>query len=105
MVTPVKVQILDKEFLVACPENEKAELLQTAGYLNRKMREIRDSGKVVGMDRIAVMAALNIAHELLRTRGETGDLDGTRRRLEALTARLDAALADAGGEAAAAAKQ
>jgi len=63
---PVKVKILDKEFLVACPEGEREALLRSAQYLNDRMREIRDAGKVVGIDRVAVMAALNISHELLQ---------------------------------------
>jgi cell division protein ZapA len=67
----VSVHILDKEYLVACGEEERQELLASASYLDQKMREIRDSGKVIGADRIAVMAALNIAHELL-TQGDPG---------------------------------
>lgn len=97
MVSPVKVQILDKEFLVACPDEERADLLHSAGYLNRKMREIRDSGKVVGLERIAVMAALNITHELLQSRqaGAAGAYsEDLRHRLETLTRKLDAALAE-----------
>ena len=65
----VSINILGKEYLVACPENERKELQTSADYLDKKMREIRDSGKVVGTDRIAVMAALNIAHELLHENG------------------------------------
>lgn len=66
---PVTVRILEKEYLVACPESEQDSLQETARYLNKKMKEIRDSNKVVGTDRIAVMAALNIAHELLQASG------------------------------------
>ncbi|HQU16846.1 MAG: cell division protein ZapA [Chromatiales bacterium 21-64-14] len=62
----VSVHLLDKEYLVACPEDEQDGLLTSARYLSGRMKEIRDSGKVVGMDRIAVMAALNITHELLQ---------------------------------------
>ncbi len=65
----VSVKILEKEYHVACPPEERPALLDSAEYLNRKMREIRDSGKVIGLDRIAVMAALNIVNELLKTRG------------------------------------
>lgn len=65
----VSINILGKEYLVACPENERKELQTSADYLDKKMREIRDSGKVIGTDRIAVMAALNIAHELLHENG------------------------------------
>lgn len=61
-----KVFILDKEYLIACPPEEQQALLQTAQYLDQQMRAIRNSGKVHGLERIAVMAALNITHELLR---------------------------------------
>jgi cell division protein ZapA len=66
----VSVKILEKEYQVTCPVDERPALLDSAAYLNRKMREIRDSGKVIGLDRIAVMAALNIVNELLTARGQ-----------------------------------
>ena len=62
----VTVRILEKEYHVACPAAEKPSLMASAELLNSKMREIRDSGKVVGLDRVAVMAALNLANELLK---------------------------------------
>ncbi len=62
----VTVRILDKEYQVACPEEQRGELVVSANYLDKQMRAIRDSGKVVGVERIAVMAALNISHELLK---------------------------------------
>jgi len=62
----VSVRILEKEYQVACPANEKADLVAASELLNSKMREIRDSGKVVGLDRVAVMAALNLANDLLK---------------------------------------
>jgi cell division protein ZapA len=65
----VSVRIMEKEYVVACPYEERSALLDAAEYLNGRMREIRDSGKVVGLDRIAVMVALNMANELLRVRG------------------------------------
>jgi cell division protein ZapA len=65
----VSINILGKEYLVACPDEERKQLQSSADYLDSKMREIRDSGKVIGTDRIAVMAALNIAHELLHENG------------------------------------
>jgi cell division protein ZapA len=61
----VEVRILDKEYLVTCPDEEQEALLRSARHLDRKMREIRNSGKVFGTERIAVMAALNIANEML----------------------------------------
>ena len=66
--TRVNVRILDKDYFVACPNDERSDLLDSAAFLNTRMKEIRDTGKVVGADRIAVMAALNIANELLRLR-------------------------------------
>lgn len=62
----VSVNILDKEYQVACPPDQEAELIVSASYLDKQMRSIRESGKVIGLERIAVMAALNISHELLR---------------------------------------
>ncbi|MEM8561090.1 MAG: cell division protein ZapA [Pseudomonadota bacterium] len=66
----VTVNILDKDYQVALPEDQEAELLVSAKYLDKQMRSIRDSGKVIGLERIAVMAALNISHELLRASEE-----------------------------------
>jgi len=89
----VSVRILEKEYFVACPHEERADLLDSAEFLNSKMREIRDSGKVVGLDRIAVMAALNLANELLKVRGRDATIEsdvGTR--LKSLRERVEAAL-------------
>ena len=61
-VSRVSVRLLDREYQVACPAEERSDLLDSAEYLDGKMREIRDSGKVVGLDRIAVIAALNLAN-------------------------------------------
>jgi len=68
--TTVSVRILEKEYQVNCPEDEIDELTASARYLDAQMRGIRDSGKVLGLDRMAVMAALNIANDLLRIRNE-----------------------------------
>lgn len=62
----ITVQILDKDYQVACPEEQQAELVVSAKYLDKQMRSIRDTGKVIGLERIAVMAALNISYELLQ---------------------------------------
>ncbi|MCL4105969.1 UNVERIFIED_CONTAM: hypothetical protein GTU68_058275 [Idotea baltica] len=72
----VTVKILDKEYQVACPEEQQTELIVSARYLDKQMRAIRDSGKVIGLERIAVMAALNISHELLQA-SEHGGLPST----------------------------
>lgn len=76
MYAHVTVRILEKEYQVSCPAHERAALLDSAELLNARMREIRDSGKVVGLDRIAVMAALNMANELLNARARDRDLEG-----------------------------
>jgi cell division protein ZapA len=71
----VSVRILEKEFFVACPYEERSALLDSAEYLNARMREVRDSGKVVGIDRIAVMVALNLANELLKLKEREARLE------------------------------
>lgn len=68
----VTVKILDKEYQVACPEEQQSELVVSAKYLDKQMRTIRESGKVIGLERIAVMAALNISHELLQASEQGG---------------------------------
>lgn len=88
-IEPVRVTILDKEYVVACPPEEKEGLLSSAHTLDRRMREIRDGGKVVGADRIAVMAALNLTHELLQTRSEQADTARTvQDRIRSMEARI-----------------
>jgi cell division protein ZapA len=71
----VSVRIMEKEFMVACPHEERSALLDSAEFLNARMREIRDSGKVVGIDRIAIMAALNLVNELLQARQREAELE------------------------------
>lgn len=89
----VNIRILEKEYQVACPPDERAALLDSAELLNSKMREIRDSGRVVGLERIAVMAALNIANELIRAR-DRGDVLETKAkaRVRAMRERVESAL-------------
>lgn len=67
-VIPVTIRILDKEYQIACEDHERAALLDSARYLDQKMKEIRNTGKVIGSDRVAVMAALNITHDYLQFR-------------------------------------
>jgi cell division protein ZapA len=93
------VTLLGREYRVACKEGEREELLQAVQYLDRRMREIRDTGKIAGAERIAVMAALNIAHELLRARSgvpATGGFDSTalQRRISAMQTAIDRAMAE-----------
>jgi cell division protein ZapA len=91
------VNLLGREFRVACPEGEEKQLLASADYLNRKLKEIRDLGKIAGNERIAIMAALNIAHEMITNRqpGPASSIDGDaiRRRIVSMQETLDSALA------------
>ena len=92
--TPVAVTILDREFLIGCTAEERAGLIAAAGYLDGKMREVRGSSRTQGLDRIAVMAALNIAHELLQARQNSNSESGAlAQHLQAMRTKLDAALA------------
>ncbi|MCK8516585.1 cell division protein ZapA [Methylonatrum kenyense] len=92
-VEPVKVHILDKEFLIACPEDEKNDLMKSAAYLDRRMREVRKSGKVVGADRIAVMVALNITHEMLQTTEDGADISQlVQDRIQTMSQRIASVL-------------
>jgi len=86
------VAIMGREFRVACPEEERESLLQSVTYLDRKMREIRDQGKVIGLERIAIMAALNITHDYLTARPVTLDDRPSREQIARLTDLLDKAL-------------
>ena len=93
MFAHVNVKILEKEYEVACPASERADLLDSAEMLNGKMREIRDSGKVAGLDRIAVMAALNLANDLLKARDQGEVLESAaKERLQAMRERVETAL-------------
>jgi len=89
----VSVRIMEKEYMVSCPYEERSALLDSAEFLNSRMREIRDSGKVVGHDRIAVMVALNLANELMRIRGLDAKLENeVTGRVRALRERVEGAL-------------
>ncbi|UQY32555.1 cell division protein ZapA [Pseudomonas fulva] len=94
----VTVQILDKEYCIACPADERSNLQNAARYLDGKMREIRSGGKVIGADRVAVMAALNITHDLLH---KQQNLDKqatvTRDHVRDLLGRVDNALDETDG--------
>jgi cell division protein ZapA len=90
----IEVTLLGRAYRVACEDDEREALMQAVAYLDGKLNEIRQSGKVTGSERIAVMAALNIAHELLSTKlGNGFDIGQAKRRIAAIEARLDAALA------------
>jgi len=88
------VKILDKEYQVACPEEQEAELIASAKYLDKQMRKIRDSGKVIGLERIAVMAALNISFELLQASRQSDAEEAPEGSVRGLNRKLDDALYD-----------
>jgi cell division protein ZapA len=89
------ISLMGREFRVGCPEGEEKQLLASVDYLNRKLREVRDTGKVVGNERIAIMAALNIAHELLSNYPNAPGFDAAafRGRIEAMQETVESALA------------
>jgi len=89
----VTISILGKELMVACPDDERESLTAAARYLDQRMREIQDSGKVIGAERCAVMAALNLTNELLQLRQQfNGVPAGIDERLQALHGRIEAVL-------------
>ena len=89
----ITIHILDKEYMIACTEEERHDLQRSADYLDTKMREIRDSGKIIGSDRIAVMAALNISHELLNQEGgSTSSTGSVGTRIRSIQEKIDDAL-------------
>ena len=92
---PMSVQILDKEYRVACGEGEQESLRNSARYLDDRMREIRGAGKVIGTERIAVMAALNLAYEILEQKTTKDDSsEALCKRLRTMQDKIDLALAE-----------
>src|SRR3972149_425826 len=89
----MQISIMGREFRVACTPDEQKALLEAVDYLNRKMQEIKEQGKVTGLDRIAVMAALTISHEFLTTRLGNFDVSEFKRRMASIETKLDQGLA------------
>ena len=90
----IEVNLLGRTYRVACDDDEREALTQAVAYLDAKMNEILKAGKVMGAERIAVMAALNVAHELLSVKLGAGfDIGHAKRRISAIESQLDAALA------------
>jgi len=91
---PINIRILDKEYVVSCPEEERQDLMASADILNERMRQTRDVAKVYGTERIAVISALNVVHESLQARRDQED--GTALFAQPITRlieKIDAALA------------
>jgi cell division protein ZapA len=90
----VEVNIMGLDLTIACPPEELDSLLNAVSYLNKKMFDIRDAGKVVGAERIAMMAALNLAHELLTTRTGGVDVGGMKGKIARMQGMVDNAIAE-----------
>ena len=90
----MQVNIMGRDFRIACTPDEQKPLLEAVEYLNRKMQEIKDQGKITGLDRVAIMAALNISHEFLTTKFGGFDVSEIKRRMANIETTLDQALAD-----------
>ena len=89
---PVTVNIADKEYKILCPEGEHESLLASARRVSSDMKNMRESGKALGSEKIAVMVALNIAHELINAEGSSSDDSSVSKRLDALQQTVDATL-------------
>jgi cell division protein ZapA len=87
----VDVNIMGREFTVSCTDEERPGLINAVNFLDKKMRDIRDSGKIIGVERIAIMAALNLAHELLNAKSGNVDVGDIKRRISQMQEQIDSA--------------
>jgi len=90
----VDVQIMGREFTVSCTDEEREGLMDAVNYLDNKMRDIRDSGKITGVERIAIMAALNLSHEVLNIKSGDIDIGDYKRRINVMQNQIDDAIAE-----------
>ncbi len=95
----INISIMGRDFSVACPPEEQDELFEAARYLDTNMKEIQKTGKIIGAERCAIMAALNITNDLLRLQKSTAGQEDMQSKLEALQTRIDNALQEAEAEA------
>ena len=91
---PVTIRILDREYQIACREDERDDLIAAARTVHERMQEVRSRGNVIGTDRVAVMAALNMAHELLALRELEGSCERVRERIGEIQERVATALSE-----------
>jgi len=91
---PLTITIMDKEYRVACPEEEKENLLASADLLNDKLNEIKQAGSVIGTERIAIMAALNMSHDILHNQSISSEHDDLNQRIDALSERINNSMRD-----------
>ena len=90
----VNIRVLDKDYTIACPEGEETSLLSAADLLNKKILEIKNRGSILGSERIAVMAALNLAHEFLAANSVNSDLSDVDLRINSLKEKINSALGE-----------
>ncbi|RBP49629.1 cell division protein ZapA [Arenicella xantha] len=93
----INISIMGRDFSVACPPEEQEDLQSAARYLDTKMKEIQKTGKIIGAERCAIMAALNITNELLKLQRMTTGQEQVQARLSSLQARIDEVLREAEG--------
>lgn len=91
----VNISIMGRDFSVACPPNEQEDLLEAARFLDKNMKDIQKTGKIIGAERCAIMAALNITNDLLKLQKATAGQDQLKNKLDTLQAKIDAALREA----------
>ena len=94
MTNTVNIRILDKEYQVNCPPEEQSALIRSSQVLDARMREIRKSGHVIGLERIAIMAALNLTYDLLQAESKATNSNAAGKQLEKIDAKLTGALSD-----------
>ena len=93
-VRGVDVSIMGRDFTVSCTDEERPGLINAVNFLDKKMRDIRDSGKVIGVERIAIMTALNLSHELLNSKSGNVDVGDIKRRITLMQDQIDQACAE-----------
>ncbi len=91
---PLTIKIMDKEYRIACPEEEKNNLRASADLLNEKLGEIKQQGSVIGTERIAIMAALNMSHEILHSQSLVVEHGELNQRIEELSKRISDSMRD-----------
>ena len=87
----VDINIMGREFTVSCTDEERPGLINAVNFLDKKMRDIRDSGKIIGVERIAIMTALNLSHELLNSKSGNVDVGDFKRRITQMQDDIDKA--------------
>jgi len=91
---PLTIKIMDKEYRIGCPEEEKDNLRASADLLNEKLDEIKQQGSVIGSERIAIMTALNMSHDILHSKSITSERGELDERIEALSERITKSMRD-----------